>query len=174
MAPQVLQGLYTSQADLWSMGVITYMLLCGEMPFYGRKRRHVIDKIMRCDYNFEKERFKSVSDDAKKFCSALITVDPKVRLNAEEALQHSWITSMNITEERRPSSHVMEGVSDSLKKFGNYGNFQVSYDLCRVKSSVNRNGMRRVETRRNETFRRTFPPPPPTLAVKKLTILLMS
>jgi len=124
MAPQVLQGLYTSQADLWSVGVIVYMLLCGEMPFAGRKRRHVIDKIMRCDYNFNKARFKNVSDEAKKFCSELITVDPKVRLNAEEALGHTWITSLNDVEERRPSSQVMEGVTDSLKKFGNYGNFQ--------------------------------------------------
>jgi len=124
MAPQVLQGLYTSQADLWSVGVIVYMLLCGEMPFAGRKRRHVIDKIMRCDYNFNKVRFKNVSDEAKKFCSELITVDPKVRLNAEEALGHTWITSLNDVEERRPSSQVMEGVTDSLKKFGNYGNFQ--------------------------------------------------
>jgi calcium-dependent protein kinase len=55
MAPQVLQGLYTSQADLWSVGVISYMLLCGEMPFSGRKRRNVIDKIMRGDYTFRKE-----------------------------------------------------------------------------------------------------------------------
>ena len=69
-------------------------------------------------------RFKKVSEEAKKFCSSLIAVDPKVRLNAEEALAHPWITTLHNLEDRRPDSGVMEGVTDSLKKFGGYGNFQ--------------------------------------------------
>ena len=50
MSPQVLQGVYTSQADLWSCGVIIYMLLSSHRPFYSKKRKVMIDKIMRCKY----------------------------------------------------------------------------------------------------------------------------
>jgi calcium-dependent protein kinase len=45
MAPEVLKGNYTFQADIWSLGVISFMLLSSQMPFYGRKRRHVVEKV---------------------------------------------------------------------------------------------------------------------------------
>jgi calcium-dependent protein kinase len=50
MSPQVLQGVYGSQADLWSCGVIIYMLLSSHRPFYSKKRKIMIDKIMRCEF----------------------------------------------------------------------------------------------------------------------------
>jgi calcium-dependent protein kinase len=46
MAPEVLTGRYTKQADLWSVGVIAYMLMSSQMPFYGRKRQDIVDQIM--------------------------------------------------------------------------------------------------------------------------------
>ena len=56
MSPQVLQGVYTSQADLWSAGVIIYMLLSSHRPFYSKKRKVMIDKIMRCKSGTSKAR----------------------------------------------------------------------------------------------------------------------
>ena len=47
MAPEVLKGKYTKQADLWSIGVIAYMLMSSQMPFYGRKQSHIIEQIMK-------------------------------------------------------------------------------------------------------------------------------
>ena len=47
MAPEVLAGKYTKQADLWSVGVIAFMLMSSQMPFYGRKRSQIIDRIKR-------------------------------------------------------------------------------------------------------------------------------
>jgi calcium-dependent protein kinase len=47
MAPEVLAGKYTKQADLWSIGVIAYMLMSSQMPFYGRKRSQIIEKIKK-------------------------------------------------------------------------------------------------------------------------------
>jgi calcium-dependent protein kinase len=46
MAPEVLKGKYTKQADLWSIGVIAYMLMSSQMPFYGRKRSDIVEQIM--------------------------------------------------------------------------------------------------------------------------------
>ena len=47
MSPQVLEGEYTNKADVWAVGVLAYMLLSSQMPFYGSKRREILEKIMR-------------------------------------------------------------------------------------------------------------------------------
>ncbi|GMH47610.1 hypothetical protein TrLO_g8204 [Triparma laevis f. longispina] len=124
MAPQVLQGMYTSQADLWSVGVIAYMLLCSEMPFTGRKRRHVIDKIMRCSYDFKGSRWNNISADAKEFINNLIELNPKKRFNADQALKSKWMLKDFAIANRRPSDNIMEAAATSLKKYGAYGQLQ--------------------------------------------------
>jgi len=100
MAPQVLQGVYNSQADMWSVGVITYMLLSSHRPFYNKKRKVMIDRIMRCDYTFNKEYWEPISDDAKDFIDRLLVLDPKVRYNAEKAQQHGWMRKEFKLEDR--------------------------------------------------------------------------
>ncbi|GMI12030.1 hypothetical protein TrRE_jg8954 [Triparma retinervis] len=118
MAPQVLQGLYTEKADLWSVGVIAFMLLCSEMPFSGRKRRHVIDKIMRCNYNFGNERWKKINGTAKDFIRGMIEMDPKKRWSADQALESNWLKKEFDLATRRPSMDVMDNVASSLKSYG--------------------------------------------------------
>merc|ERR1712165_358476 len=90
MAPQVLRGVYTSQADLWSIGVITYMLLSNTKPFYGKKRRHVVSKILKGSYKFYSPSWENISDEAQNFVINLLQVDPKLRMNADAALEHDW------------------------------------------------------------------------------------
>jgi len=124
MAPQVLQGLYTEKADLWSVGVIAFMLLCSEMPFSGRKRRHVIDKIMRCNYAFSGSRWGGVSVHAKEFVKGLIEMDPKKRLSADQALESQWLKSKFDIKQRRPSMDLMEKVHSSLKSYGGKSKLQ--------------------------------------------------
>jgi calcium-dependent protein kinase len=119
MAPQVLQGVYTKRADLWSVGVITFVLLCGEKPFYHRKRRKVIDKIMRCDYNFNHPGWKSISNEAKEFVTSLIEMDPKKRLSAQEALDHKWQGKAFPLSDRKPSIKTMQDVENNLLTFSN-------------------------------------------------------
>ncbi len=124
MAPQVLQGLYTSQADLWSTGVIAYMLLCGEMPFSGRKRRHVIDKIMRCKYSFDNKRWRNISGEAKDFVRSLIEMNPKKRMNADQALASPWMNKEFDIDKRRPDDELMNKVGSTLKNYGQYSQLQ--------------------------------------------------
>lgn len=109
MAPQVLQGVYNSQADMWSVGVITYMLLSSHRPFYNKKRKVMIDRIMRCDYTFKKEYWEPISDDAKDFIDRLLVLDPKVRYNAEKAQQHGWMCKEFKIEDRCGLSGSMIG-----------------------------------------------------------------
>eukprot|EP00591_Stephanopyxis_turris_P016572 CAMPEP_0195541570 /NCGR_PEP_ID=MMETSP0794_2-20130614/51156_1 /TAXON_ID=515487 /ORGANISM="Stephanopyxis turris, Strain CCMP 815" /LENGTH=360 /DNA_ID=CAMNT_0040675673 /DNA_START=571 /DNA_END=1650 /DNA_ORIENTATION=- len=91
MSPEVLQGRYTNQADLWSVGVIAFMLLSSQMPFYGKKREHVFQRILHGIYEFQGHRWYAVSEEAKDFVCGLLQVDTNVRMTACEALQHPWL-----------------------------------------------------------------------------------
>lgn len=115
MAPQVLQHVYTSQADLWSVGVIAYVLLCSQKPFQGSSRRSVINKIMKCNYHFNYRAWKQrISPEAKELVSELIVLDPKKRLTAEEALGHQWFKKQSSNLQPRPSQKLMTSVSNDI------------------------------------------------------------
>jgi len=113
MAPEVIEGLYTSQADMWSVGVITFMLLANAIPFYDRSnnRKTVIDKIMRCDYNFNDAIWEEISKEGKDFVRCLIHKEPDIRLNAREAQQHTWQLS---GRSNHPSALNLEKLHDNM------------------------------------------------------------
>jgi calcium-dependent protein kinase len=124
MAPQVLKGVYTAQADLWSIGVITYMLLSNTKPFYGKKRRHVINKILKGDFKFYSEKWNEVSSESKDFVKALIEVDPKKRLKSTAALAHRWLDKQFSLSERGPEQTVMESVHESMTAYAGVSDFK--------------------------------------------------
>ena len=121
MAPQVLKGVYTEQADLWSIGVITYMLLSSTKPFYHRKRRYMIDRILRCDYNFHGKQWEHVSQPAKDFVAALLKLNPNERLTAQQALEHEWLTNSFALSDRRPDEAEMENIAGHITNYGRAG-----------------------------------------------------
>jgi len=118
MSPQVIEGVYTSKADCWSIGVIAFLLLCNEKPFRG-KRSEVIRKIQRCQYNFNSPGWGNVSKDAKDFVEALLTKDAKKRLSAEEALQHSWLKKKDFetVSSKELNESLMKNVKDNILSF---------------------------------------------------------
>lgn len=91
VAPQVLTSKYDHTCDLWSVGVITYVLLCGYPPFYGRNDVEVLAKVKKGLYAFEPKDWSRVSADAKNLVRKLLCYDPKDRFTAEQALHHTWI-----------------------------------------------------------------------------------
>ena len=117
MAPQVLQGMYTSQADLWSIGVIAFMLLSASKPFYHKRRRVVIDQIMRGNYEFSAATWESISDEAKDFVSKLLVVHPKKRMNAQEALGHPWIQHREELPDDLPRTESLMKIHDNLSNY---------------------------------------------------------
>ena len=119
MSPQVLQGVYTSKADLWSCGVITYMLLSSHRPFYHKQREIMIDRIMRADYSFEKEYWEPISSDAKNFINQLLVLDPTQRMDAGQALEHVWLSSASRLSDKVPDKLTSEVVKESLVNYKN-------------------------------------------------------
>ena len=91
MAPEVLEGSYTEACDLWSLGVIVYMLLSGAPPFYGRNDEAIKASIVQGAYTFPHELFRDVSDDAMAFVSCLLSYSIEYRYTAEQALTHPWL-----------------------------------------------------------------------------------
>jgi calcium-dependent protein kinase len=90
VAPEVLHKSYTSQCDLWSIGVIVFILLSGHMPFYGKEKAQLRD-ITEGNYKMKQEHWRGVSSVAKTFVCDLLHMNPERRLTAKTALQHEWI-----------------------------------------------------------------------------------
>ena len=106
MAPEVLKGNTTRKADIWSVGVITYMLLSSQMPFYGRKRRHIVEQILNCQYDFRGRRWKRISQQAKNFIDELLVFDQEERVDATLALSSTWLNKRFAATTRGP--HIEE------------------------------------------------------------------
>ena len=73
------------------MGVVTYILLSGKIPFPGDNNKEIIENVTKGDFHFEYDAFKQVSDEAKDLISKLLVKDYEARLSAEGALDHNWI-----------------------------------------------------------------------------------
>lgn len=93
VAPEVLKKSYTEACDLWSLGVIVYMLLSGAPPFYGKNDEAIKASIVQGAYTFPHELFRDVSDDAMAFVSCLLSYSIEYRYTAEQALTHPWLKS---------------------------------------------------------------------------------
>ncbi|KAK6492304.1 serine/threonine-protein kinase H1-like [Huso huso] len=95
IAPEILlRKPYTSAVDMWALGVITYILLSGSMPFEDENRTRLYRMILKGKYSFVGDPWPSVSNLAKDYINRLLTVDPSERMTATQALKHPWIVTM--------------------------------------------------------------------------------
>ncbi|XP_048188798.1 death-associated protein kinase 2 isoform X3 [Perognathus longimembris pacificus] len=81
------------EADMWSIGVITYILLSGASPFLGDTKQETLANITAVSYDFDEEFFSQTSELAKDFIRKLLVKETRKRLTIQEALRHPWITS---------------------------------------------------------------------------------
>ncbi|KAH0448521.1 hypothetical protein IEQ34_022321 [Dendrobium chrysotoxum] len=91
VAPEVLHRSYSTEADIWSIGVITYILLCGSRPFWARTESGIFRAVLRADPNFDDPPWPSVSTEAKDFVKRLLNKDYRKRMTAAQALTHPWL-----------------------------------------------------------------------------------
>jgi len=118
VAPEVLEKDYTSQCDLWSLGVVTFIVLAGYMPFSGNEATQT-KNIAKGAYKLKPERWNTISKPALDFVQSLLQVDPVKRLTAQKALEHPWIDSRHKHE-----TVVDEGVVTALRQFGKASKFR--------------------------------------------------
>lgn len=98
-APEVMnrEG-HGKPVDMWSMGVITYTLLCGYSPFRSENLADLLEECTQGSVVFHERYWKDVSQDAKDFIQCLIVPDPDRRATSQEALRHIWLSGQNATE----------------------------------------------------------------------------
>ncbi|CAM8993031.1 unnamed protein product [Rhodiola kirilowii] len=91
VAPEVLQRSYGKEIDVWSAGVILYILLSGVPPFWGDGETAIFNSILKGELDFESEPWPSISYSAIDLVRKMLTQDPKKRLTAAQVLEHPWI-----------------------------------------------------------------------------------
>ncbi|KAG9226893.1 hypothetical protein CCMSSC00406_0003434 [Pleurotus cornucopiae] len=92
MAPEIFKKSHGKPVDIWAMGVITYFLLAGYTPFDRDSQQAEMEAIIAGDYKFEPEEYwANVSETARDFVTMCLTIDPRSRPTAAEALQHKWL-----------------------------------------------------------------------------------
>ncbi|CAD6198887.1 unnamed protein product, partial [Caenorhabditis auriculariae] len=96
-APEVAEGkpvgYYT---DMWSVGVLSYILLSGLSPFGGENDDETLKNVKNCDWNLDDPVFGTISDDAKDFIKKLLLADPSTRMTIHQALDHPWLASGSV------------------------------------------------------------------------------
>ncbi|KAI3370002.1 hypothetical protein L3Q82_024809, partial [Scortum barcoo] len=112
VAPEVLaQKPYSKAVDCWSIGVISYILLCGYPPFYDENDAKLFEQILKAEYEFDSPYWDDISDSAKDFICHLMEKDPLKRYTCEQALQHPWICGDTALDK-----NIHESVSAQIKK----------------------------------------------------------
>jgi serine/threonine protein kinase len=115
VAPEVLAATgYGPEVDLWSIGVITYILLCGFPPFYGEKVPDIFDKILAAQYDYPSEYWGHISTEATNFIDSLLQLNAAKRLTAKQALEHPWLK-----EDKATSGGSAIAVGGELRKLQN-------------------------------------------------------
>jgi calcium-dependent protein kinase len=132
MAPEVIKGNgYTEQCDVWSIGVLGFMLCSSSLPFFGKSRQRVVKKIMNGEFGFKGRRWKDISEEAKDFCSELLVHDVNARPDCVESLKHKWFhTGQEHEQLPRGSSHSV------VHRDGTTGQVVSSVVMDRVQATI--------------------------------------
>ena len=110
MAPEVFYQNYTELCDMWSAGVMLYMLLSGSIPFYAETDQEVLDLVINCQYDFDDEVWDDISEEAKDLISKCLCKENE-RISPKEALAHPWLKSAE-GKASLPKKHI-----NRLKQF---------------------------------------------------------
>ncbi|KAK8942545.1 Calcium-dependent protein kinase 1 [Platanthera zijinensis] len=113
VAPEVLRKRYGPEADVWSAGVIIYILLSGVPPFWAETEDGIFEEVLHGSLDFDSEPWPSISDSAKDLVKRMLVRDPKARLKAHEVLSHPWVQIEGVAPDKPLDSAVLS----RLKQF---------------------------------------------------------
>ncbi|KAH8504871.1 hypothetical protein H0E87_012199 [Populus deltoides] len=107
VAPEVLRKLYGPKCDVWSAGVIIYILLSGVPPFWDETEQGIFEQVLKGELDFESEPWPNISESAKDLVRKMLVRDPKTRLTAHEVLCHPWVQMEGVAPDRPLDSAVL-------------------------------------------------------------------
>ncbi|KAJ0658206.1 putative protein kinase CAMK-CDPK family [Helianthus annuus] len=112
IAPEVLAGGYNQAADVWSAGVILYILLSGKPPFWGKTKSRIFDAVRAASLRFQSDPWNGISDSAKELIKGMLCTNPSVRFTAQQVLDHTWTNGTNLVPEPLPNHGEFENVEN--------------------------------------------------------------
>ena len=115
VAPEVLKGNYNEKCDVWSIGAMTYLLLCGQYPFNGNSDKEIFDNILNSNINFNSPKWNKISNNAKSFVKLCLEKNPDKRPSAIKALDHPWFA--NVLNETHRVENLRAGILLNIKNF---------------------------------------------------------
>lgn len=95
MSPEILKGYYSISTDIWSAGVVLYIMLCGYPPFYAESDAEVFKKVLIGNFSFRGHEWRQVSNRAKDLIRNMLIVNTDLRFTAAQVLEHPWLQSLN-------------------------------------------------------------------------------
>ncbi|OWM82611.1 calcium-dependent protein kinase 20-like isoform X2 [Punica granatum] len=121
VAPEVLRKHYGPECDVWSAGVIIYILLSGVPPFWDETEQGIFEQVLKGELDFMSEPWPSISESAKDLVRRMLVRDPKKRLIAHEVLSHPWVQVNGVAPDKPLDSAVLSRLKqfsamDKLKK----------------------------------------------------------
>jgi serine/threonine protein kinase len=117
IAPEVLTAYdYSPASDMWAAGVITFIMLSGSPPFYGRNHPEIFDRIRKARWGFNGRNWGQVSENAKDLVKRMLAQNPAERLTAAQIMEHPWIKEYDTQSD----AHLADAIED-LKKVGPRG-----------------------------------------------------
>ena len=117
IAPEVLNNNYDEKCDLWSCGVILYVMLCGDPPFYGENDDEIYSEILKGEVKFDQNIWDDISEEAKDLIRNLLTKNTKARFSAVQALAHPWIQKVDIKRINFLSIETLNEIVTNLYKY---------------------------------------------------------
>ncbi|XP_022722444.1 calcium-dependent protein kinase 24-like [Durio zibethinus] len=120
MAPEVLRRNYGKEIDIWSIGVILYILLCGVPPFWADTEEGIAHAIIKGNIDFERDPWPKVSDKAKDLVKSMLDPNPYSRMTVQDVLEHAWIQNL----EHAPNVNLGENVRTRIKQFSLMSKFK--------------------------------------------------
>ncbi|XP_043711350.1 calcium-dependent protein kinase 18-like isoform X1 [Telopea speciosissima] len=115
VAPEVLKRKSGPESDVWSIGVITYILLCGRRPFWDKTEDGIFKEVLRNKPDFRRKPWPSISNSAKDFVKKLLVKDPRARLTAAQALSHPWVREGGDASEIPVDISVLSNIRQFVK-----------------------------------------------------------
>lgn len=116
IAPEVIKNEYNEKCDIWSCGVLLYILIVGKPPFYGNSVNEIMDNVSKGKYELGGKLFKNVSEKAKDLIKKCLHMDYKSRISAEEALMSDWIISFKNNKHKVTKNEAVN-VLENIKNF---------------------------------------------------------
>ena len=118
-SPEVLRNNYNNKCDIWSCGVIMYVLLSGHFPFFGKTEEEITRKILNGKFKFDNKYFKNISNEAKDLISKCLIYDKNKRISIEEVLKHNFfvedLNPHNIFEDKIDSKNALISLKNYSK-----------------------------------------------------------